>query len=617
MPRIIDRRLLPNTTKVEEHYDYDYPNGLDLDPHNETHQNLLTKLMAYAVESHEKLSERFSSWNKIDANLTAYIPADLKDTDGKYTSKTPIIIPMSYATSETILTYLMTAFIKDPIFGFRGSGPEDDPGAAVLERVIQHNCRRFKAGLALNTMWKDSIAYGIGAATTVWDTIKGYKDGDYGVIYEGNKLINISPYMYLPDPNVEATNIQDGEIWGWIDRTNVVSILEAEEFDEDMFNGQYVKHIDGSSTLVDTTDEGNKKFEVNTTSIVKPVYNINLYVNLIPSDWGLGDRKYPEKWFFRISGDSIIITAKPLGLSHNMYPGAACAPDSDGYSSAPISQLEIVYGLQTTMDFLFSSHVANVRKAINDMLIVDPSLVNLNDLRNPTPGKLVRLRRMAWGRGVTNAVQQLNVNDITRNNIGDSSFIIDILQRVTGSSEILQGVMRSGGERRSATEARDAKTGALSRIEKLAKIIDMQAMQDIQYLFASHTQELMEKDMTVKLTGRFMEDLIAEYGAENIKTDRVRISPDDLNVDYDIVGHTGATAGEENPDLWVQLFQVLASSPELSQEMDIIRVFKHVARQLGAKNVEDFVRRGGSFQPVIAADSQVQQGVQRGDIVRA
>ena len=76
-----------------------------------------------------------------------------------------------------------------------------------------------------------------------------------------------------------------------------------------------------------------------------------------------------------------MVRAKPLGLSHGMYPIACIAPDFDGYSVAPLSRLEMLQGLQTTVDWLFNSHIANVRKAINDMLIVDPYMLNMKDLQ--------------------------------------------------------------------------------------------------------------------------------------------------------------------------------------------------------------------------------------------
>ena len=106
-----------------------------------------------------------------------------------------------------------------------------------------------------------------------------------------------------------------------------------------------------------------------------------------------------------------------MDLDHNMYPVSVCAPEFDGYTITPISSLEVIYGLQEILDFLFTSHVANVRKAINDMLIVDPYLINMADLAKPGPGKLIRTRRAVWGRGVENAVKQLAVTDITHNHM--------------------------------------------------------------------------------------------------------------------------------------------------------------------------------------------------------
>jgi hypothetical protein len=120
-----------------------------------------------------------------------------------------------------------------------------------------------------------------------------------------------------------------------------------------------------------------------------------MYVNLIPSEWELGSSDYPEKWFFKVAADDVIISCHRANHHHGLYPMAVASSEYDGYSMTPISRLEILKGLQGVLDWLFNSHVANVRKAINDVLIVDPYLVNINDLKDPEPGKLVRLRRPA------------------------------------------------------------------------------------------------------------------------------------------------------------------------------------------------------------------------------
>jgi hypothetical protein len=125
-----------------------------------------------------------------------------------------------------------------------------------------------------------------------------------------------------------------------------------------------------------------------------------------------------------------------------MFPVAVAAPDFDGYSPTPMSRLEILYGLQEVLDFLFNSHVANVRKAVNDMIIVDPQLVNINDLKDPKPGKLIRLRRPAWGRGVKDVAMQLGINDITRANIADSSYIVNWMQKIAATDDPMMGSLR-------------------------------------------------------------------------------------------------------------------------------------------------------------------------------
>jgi hypothetical protein len=38
-------------------------------------------------------------------------------------------------------------------------------------------------------------------------------------------------------------------------------------------------------------------------------------------------------------------------------------------------------------------------------IIVDPYLVNMQDLQNLKPGRIVRLRRPGWGRGVKDCVK--------------------------------------------------------------------------------------------------------------------------------------------------------------------------------------------------------------------
>jgi hypothetical protein len=274
--------------------------------------------------------------------------------------------------------------------------------------------------------------------------------------------------------------------------------------------------------------------------------------------------------------------------------------------------MEVLYGLQHTLDFLFNSHVANVRKAINDMLVVDPYLVNIEDLKDPQPGKLIRLRRPAWGRGVDKVVQQLQVNDITRGNIADSSYITQWMDRISGADQSMQGSLRQGGpERLTSAEFQGTRGSAVSRLQRIAMIIGMQFMQDVGTMFAVHAQQYMTQEAFVQIIGRHAETLKATFGGKS----RARVDPSDLAINYDLIVRDGSIPGGNFSGAWLDLFKVIGTSPELAQQFDVSRIFMYIATQLGAKNVEDFKRVVNTTQTQQMPDQQVMQQVQAGNFM--
>ena len=616
MPSIAHGNIDSKETHFPQDLDYEdkYPKGINLHPNSKLHKKLKNMILERARESANLMSTRFESWRKVDQYLTAYKRTDdeedgvVADDDRKPVS---IVFPYSYAILETLLSYMMAAFFREPIFRYEGYSPDDVVGAVLLEKVVNLHCNKFKVMLNLHTMFRDSFAYGIGIVAPVW---KVHTRGTF----QGNALENIDPYLYLPDPNVAADKIQDGEFVGWINPTNYMNLLSEETNNEDMFNVGYLGKISNKRTAVRVGDQSDRSLRTGSTksenNILNPVDEIPMYIKIIPKEWGLGDGDKPEKWFFRLAADEVIITARPAGFNHDKFPIAVCAPDFDGYSSSPLSRLEILGGLQGILDWLFNSHIANVRKAINDMIIYDPYQVNTADLEDPKPGKLIRLRRPAWGKGVKDVVQQLQVNDITRANVADSSWIVQWMQKIGATDDAAMGSLRAGGpERLTATEFQGTASGAVSRLERIAKVIGLQAMQDIGEFFADHTQQILDDDTYVKIHGDWQDVLMKEYGSD-ISRGRMKVSPDDLDINYDIIVRDGSIPGSNFSDVWVRMFETLAANPELSKHFDIVRIFKHIARNSGAKNAEDFVRQGGNIQSEIMGDEQISQGIEAGNL---
>jgi|ADurb_Ile_03_Slu_FD_contig_121_94962_length_10970_multi_4_in_0_out_0_8 hypothetical protein len=630
-------------------YDYSYPNGLDLSPDGELHKYLVGELKKRIQESYTQISRRHGVWKKIDRTLTAYVQPDEKESKIKAADERrpiSIVVPYSYATLETLLTYFVTVFLDDPIFQYEGVSPEDILGAALLERAVDVQARRAKMALSLYTFFRDGLAYGIGGCAPIWTQEMGFKTVkeplgfmssllgkwfSFGegkrqeeiVKYEGNVLNTLDPYMMLPDPNVPIHEHQKGEFFGWGEETNYAKLLEQERNNGDLFNVRYCNDIgSGKSQYVSSRSNTGRddRFGGGTdrtygSSVFKPMDAIHIYMNLIPSEWRLGSRKYPEKWLFTLVGDKIIVRAKPLGLDHNMFPVALNAPTFDGHSVAPISKVEVVYGLQETLDWLFSSHIANVRKAINDMLIVDPSMINMSDLKEPEPGKLVRLRRAAWGKDVRASVFQLQIQDITKGHIQDSSTIVELVKQISGSQDAVMGVQRKTSDRITAEEVQQTAQGALSRLATMAKVSSMMGLADLSYMIASHTQQLMSQDLYLKMTGRWPEYLQQEY-PNLIQGGRLKVSPFDILVDYDVVNKDGTMSIAQNAQIWSNLFQTIAQQPLLLQRFDIVKIFKMIAKGMGAKNVDEFeLKQMPAMQAQVMPDENVMREAEKGNLI--
>ncbi len=633
---------------------YKYPMGLDFRPGHKLHDDIVSKLMQMASDSYEVIQKRYPTWNSLDEIMTAYISASDYEKQVKQKDKRKpisIVVPFSYAAMETILAYMTKAFLTTEIFSYEGVGPEDTVPAALLSLVVNQQVHRYKSALDIHTGFRDGLLYGFHASNVAWAEKWGMRPvlqqiprvssmgtllgidtkrvSEPALLFEGNKINAIDPYKSLPDPNTSIHKAKDGDYFGWFDSYSMNNLL-SEEATGNLFN---VKYLDASmarglsTSKFDLTrskrdKDGTGKGQSSSTVVKYPVV-VYMYVNLVPRDWNLpADKRnpngdYPEKWLFAVGNDAILLMASPLGLNHNDFPIALNSPDFDGYSIAPVSRLEMNYGLQEVLNWTFNSHIENVRKAINDMFVVDPSLISMTDLQNPEAGKLLRLRRSAWGRGVDQAIKQLEVSDVTRNNIGDASFIIDMMQKVGATPDAGLGVMRQGSERRSAAEFSGTFGAHISRLEHLARITSLQYMQDLGYLHASHTQQLMSQDVYVRSVGEWPEVLAQEYGRDGSMPNRLPVSPFEIIADFDTIVKDGsaAPAGADTLQFWSNIFPAIVGNPALFTVFDVTRIMKSIARLSGEKNVNDFIRKGGAAQAQVLGNDAVLQAAQKGDIV--
>jgi len=614
---------------------YRYPYGLDLKPKTKLHDKLVQFVMNRVQESHDVMKSRHSSWQKIDHTLTAYIPLDTEEEEIQAADErkpVSVVIPMTYAILETLVTRWVAALLTEPIFQYDGAGPEDRYVAIMMEKLVELQSVRQKFALALYTQFRSALAYGFGVVVPDWhmDTTRvlrrepiekwfpllgNVKFGERmvereEVLYEGNRLTAVDPYLYFPDPNVPIHEPQRGEFVSWLMIDNIPGLLKDEEMGQ-AFNAEYCKRLKPCTSAIYSESEHGRNTRSGISAdtggqYTSPAHRIRMCAKVIPRDLGIGESRFPEPWMFEVSGDCVLTGLYRLRYAHGMLPAAVLAPDTDGFSVAPTSRLETVYGCQVILDFFLNSMIRGIRKTQHDMLIADPLRVHLPSLEDPDAGRIILTSEAYWGQGVKDAVDQLKFYDVSSNNVSHAAVIMDIMRQVTGAVETLEGRMQNKSESPTATEVDLANSGAVGRLQKSIKIGAIQSMYDLAMMLAHNTQQFTSVSRYVETTGRWETVLREEFG---ITDNHILVDPEVFQVARDIVPHNQAIPGGQNVQGLLNWFNIVASNEVTAAQTDLMRLAMHVGRELGVQNAGDF-----RLRTQVMPDAEVAARAQAGDL---
>jgi hypothetical protein len=327
------------------------------------------------------------------------------------------------------------------------------------------------------------------------------------------------------------------------------------------------------------------------------------YQDLIPSQWGLGKSDRSEKWVFTVTTDwKYVLSARPLGYYHNRFPLMVIEYEPEGYALVNRGIPEVIKPIQNTLDWLLNSHFYNVRKALNDQFIVDPSRVMMKDVLDPLPGGIIRLKAEAYGTDVRGAIEQLQVTDVTQAHLRDMNVMFEIGQRALGVNDQIMGMIQKGG-RKTATEIRTSSSFGINRLKTTAEYFSAMGWSPMGSMLVQNTQQLYDAEMQFKLVG----DLMQEAGPGF-----VQVTPDEIGGMYNFVPVDGTLPVDRfaQANMWRELFVAMRNMPEIAQQYDTGRIFAWVAQLAGLKNISQF-----KLQTNVLPDEEVQREAQKGNLV--
>ena len=594
-------------------------------PHGSDNARMLLAEIRQRVRLWESgVSRKVDKWKEAEERVLAYLPEREVDSVRRTSREnglpqyTTIQIPYSYAVVMAAHTYLTSVFMgRDPVFQFTGRHGETQQQVQAIEALIAYQVLNGRMLPYIYTWLYDFLKYGPGIIGCWWDerfdavtniqefqevdpmtqlplgpTSKKQKTDVYRT-YAGNRIYNVQPQSFVWDVRYTMREFQSGEYagekrnLGW----NELIRMEKQGY---LTNIKEIKKgskstvstpLDGSSQL-ERPDSfnlndmlGEAEYAKTTHPMVVECYR--LCIEVIPNEWRLSSSDYPEKWVFTCTSDyNVLLGAQPLGAVHCKHPYSVIAFEPEGYGLITRGMPEILQPVQQTVDWLINSHFYNVRAALNDRFVVDPSRVIMKDVLNPLPGQMIRLKPEAYGTDPKLVIAQFPTSNVTQTHMQDFGTMIGIGERVGGVNDQIMGMLSTGG-RKTATEVRTSTSFGINRLKTVAEWASAVAFDPLSQMLVQNSQQYYDMELKLKIAG----DLAMTAGPGFLL-----VRPEDLAGAYDFVPVDGTLPIDRfaQVQLWQELFQSILTVPQIGMQYDLGGIFTWVAQLAGLKNINQF-----------------------------
>lgn len=641
---------------IEERLAYDQP----------LHQKIITRLVARRDLSIRGMGNRTDDWERVDEHCRLFIdlsrPARKADGSTDTTKKEmpferAIVIPLSYAILWADLTQILGIFLRrDPPMEISGTGPDDMQPAQIMNSVIARDQVQSNYVLHLFQVLQDLLKYGRG---TFYDTFeeeygwkwkdttlpqiawplvrllkKGWKPRDkhWEPVRSYNMAAAVDPYLWLQDPRVSLSNIQQGEYCGHDDFRGYLYLVErTKENGGPYFNVEHVPTATaGGSTRQQTAPVRNRfttqnlVLERSADEKDKGFHQVtHMQVKLVPADWELGDGTQPEIWWFSWVDNTVIIRAHESKYEHGQFTYSAGESNPDIHVSDNPGSIELQDGFNRVMNWGFNSHIENIRRFLNNSMIYLPSFVEEADVLNPDAAGHVRgtalLEQMVTEGRMTidQAIHQMQLTDVTTTWIQNINFMLDMSLRMAGVGDAAQG--RVTKDRRTLGEIQEVAAGSSARMALHAALFDVQAIRPLALRWIANRQQFTTAAQYYRITGDLQRLMRAQ---------QLLVKPQDIQGNFDYIPKTGPTPRdpESQYEAWKVVSDTIAGSPVLQgprptdgKMLDMHALFEEgVTRSVGIRNLESYYYDPrAAMNAQIVPDANIDEETRKGNMVAA
>lgn len=605
------------------------------------HKQMLTDCKSLVTISRRKMQSYYDKWDRNDEIFRSIRSKDTDDIKARERGEPEkMVVPIAFSQAQTFVAFCYSLFTqRERIFELEGHTTDDDRPAKVGEALLAYNLRHNKFEAILDLWLRDIARFGLGVLKVRWVTEKQRvqetqttpgssflgvrlmspreKTVEKEVVkYQGNRIEHISPYRFFPDTRLPLIRFQEGEFCASEEIYSFATLKQWEA--EGLVSG-----IDQIKPLnKDTDDIKGYRFDTGEESlgamtpgagmrqdgqVKKTVIVTEIQRSLIPSQYEvdgkpLGEEDYPVKYVIWLANNQRVIKCEPLGYVHDEFT-YVCAPFIyDDNVHVGDGLMDTIGTLSDVITWFINTRITNVRKVIQDKLVVQPKNIVMEDLSERRP--VIRLQGGAIG-DIDRSIKQLSLQDVTANHLTDVKFLHEIVQIVTGINDTILGQFQPG--RRSATEHRNVTSGSAARLKSCASVLYWVALEPMARQMLSNLQDGLEEEQFVKLVG--LDEAIA--GSRFIG-----VTKDDLIGSYEFNVFDGTLPSERSNTAQAleEVLTMLIGNPNAAVlfGLDPKKILREIMILRGIKNPERFALDQSTINSILTAirAGNVPQGSQ-------
>ena len=487
--------------------------------------------------SRSVMKDYYTLWDRNEAVYRGERRLDEQDKKAiKRDESVKVIVPLTHSQIQTFVAFgTMLLTQREYIYELAGTGLEDEKPAKLAQAVLQRDLEYNKfEGVLLPQFLTDVARFGLGIFKSDWtrqtvpaqtfipdpsfQPVPGLAPTQIPQIpvytqktkYLGNNITVVSPYRWYPDTRLPLTRYRYGEFCADENEYSfpelkklelagtTAGIDEISRLPDDAFENRRLNAMtqDNERTL------GIETNATKTTSRYCLITEVEILLN--PAKTEIDDGVMLDKdldaevvclvW---IANDGRIVRLEDAGYNHNEFLFDAAQFFNDQNRVINFGLAELIGPMQDTIDWLMGARVTNVRKSIQNQLVVDPRFVDMDDVRDRSP--ILRLKSTTEGMAITNYIHQLQVVDVTAGHINDMGIVKGFSQDATGLSENLVGQYSTG--RRSAREASNVNSNAAARVILPLRGIQDSALLPLGRKLLSNIRQGLDEQQLVSIVG--------------------------------------------------------------------------------------------------------------------